>query len=177
MVEPAANDPIYHPFLYGSQQDSNARAGFYGIAGWHTKGHLIHALLEGVAFGHRQHIETLRAASAGFDEAVLSGGGSRSMFWPQIFADVLGVPVTVARSSQTGALGAAITAGTAVGMFADFEAGATAMVATERHYRPDAARAAHYDYRYRLYLDIADAMAPIWRRMAGSGVSATGVAA
>ena len=89
-VEPAANDPIYHPFLYGAQQDGNARAGFYGIAGWHTKGHLVRAVLEGVAFGHRQHIETLRAAGAGFNEAVLSGGGSRSLFWPQIFADVLG---------------------------------------------------------------------------------------
>lgn len=176
-VEPAANDPIYHPFLYGAQQDGNARAAFYGIAGWHTKGHLIRALLEGVAFGHRQHIETLRAAGAGFDEAVLSGGGARSLLWPQIFADVLGVPVTVARSNQTGALGAAIAAGTAVGMFADFEAGATAMVSTDRHYRPDAARSVHYDHRYRLYLDIADAMAPIWRRMAGSGASATEVAA
>ena len=176
-MQPAINDPIYHPFLYGAQQDGNARAAFYGIAGWHTKGHLIHALLEGVAFGHRQHIETLRTAGAGFDEAVLSGGGARSLLWPQIFADVLGVPVTVARSSQTGALGAAIAAGTAVGMFADFEAGAAAMVSTDRHYRPDAARSAHYDYRYRLYLDIADAMAPIWRRMAGSGASATEVAA
>ncbi len=65
----------------------------------------MRALLEGVAFGHRQHIETLRAAGANFNEAVLSGGGSRSIFWPQIFADVLGLPITVARSSQTGALG------------------------------------------------------------------------
>ncbi len=167
-VVPAANDPIYHPFLYGAQQDGSARAGFYGIAGWHTKGHLVRALLEGVAFGHRQHIETLRAAGADFNEAVLSGGGSRSMFWPQIFADVLGLPVTVARSSQTGALGAAIAAGVAADMFADFEAGAAAMVTTERHYKPDATLAAHYDERYKLYLDIAEAMGPIWRRMATS---------
>lgn len=176
-VEPAANDPIYHPFLYGAQQDGNARAGFYGVAGWHTKGHLIRALLEGVAFGHRQHIETLRAAGASFNEAVLSGGGSRSLFWPQIFADVLGVPVTVARSSQTGALGVAIAAATAVGIFADFEAGATAMVQTERHYKPDAARTAHYNHRYGLYHDIAVAMAPIWKRMAGNAAPATEAAA
>ncbi|UGX88950.1 FGGY-family carbohydrate kinase [Phyllobacterium meliloti] len=176
-IEPAANDPIYHPFLYGAQQNGNARAGFYGVAGWHTKGHLIRALLEGVAFGHRQHIETLRAAGANFDEAVLSGGGSRSLFWPQIFADVLGVPVTVARSSQTGALGAAIAAGTAVGIFADFEAGASAMVSADRHYRPDATRAVHYARRYQLYRDIADAMAPIWKRMAAQEPTATGVAA
>ena len=77
-------------------------------------------VLEGVAFGHRQHIETMRTAGAVFNEAVLSGGGSRSLIWPQIFADVLGVPVSVARSRETGALGAAIAAGTGVGVFSDF---------------------------------------------------------
>ena len=176
-IEPAANDPIYHPFLYGAQQNGNARAGFYGVAGWHTKGHLIRALLEGVAFGHRQHIETLRIAGVDFNEAVISGGGSRSLLWPQIFADVLGVPVTVTHSNQTGALGVAIAAGTSVGIFADFEAGANAMVRSERNYQPNALRAAHYARRYQLYRDIVDAMAPIWKRMAAVEPAATEEAA
>lgn len=165
-ITPAPDDPLYHPFLYGAQQDGSARAGFYGVAGWHTKGHLVRAVLEGVAFGHRQHIATLRTAGARFDEAVLSGGGSRSQIWPQIFADVLNVPVTVARSRETGALGAAITAGVGVGLFADLSAGADAMVSTDRHYRPDAALGAHYNRRFSLFGDIAAALAPIWRRLA-----------
>jgi L-xylulokinase len=176
-VAPAADDPLYHPYLYGAQQDGHARAGFYGMAGWHTKGHLIRALLEGVAFGHRQHIETIRKAGATFEEAVLSGGGSRSKLWPQIFADVLGVPVTVAVSRETGALGAAIAAGTGVGLFADFTEGATAMVRTDRHYKPNAQLSAHYTRRYGLYKDIAEAMAPLWRRLSQPQSLATGVAA
>ncbi|HEV7249664.1 MAG TPA: FGGY-family carbohydrate kinase [Shinella sp.] len=176
-VEPAADDPLYHPYLYGAQQDGHARAGFYGIAGWHTKGHLVRALLEGVAFGHRHHIETIRKAGATFDEAVLSGGGSRSKLWPQIFADVLGVPVTVAVSRETGALGAAIAAGTGVGLFADFTEGANAMVRVERHYRPDGALAAHYERRYTLYKDITEAMTPLWRRLSASEPRATEAAA
>ncbi|MBY3380863.1 FGGY-family carbohydrate kinase [Rhizobium laguerreae] len=176
-IEPTADDPLYHPYLYGAQQDGHARAGFYGIAGWHTKGHLVRALLEGVAFGHRQHIETIRKAGAVFNEAVLSGGGSRSLIWPQIFADVLGVPVTVARSRETGALGAAIAAGTGVGVFADFGAGAAAMVRTERHYRPDVSLETHYARRYALYRDIAEAMAPLWRRLTAVPPVAAGAAA
>ncbi|MGQ3213074.1 FGGY-family carbohydrate kinase [Shinella sp.] len=176
-VEPAADDPLYHPYLYGAQQDGHARAGFYGIAGWHTKGHLIRALLEGVAFGHRQHVETIRKAGATFEEAVLSGGGSRSRLWPQIFADALRVPVTVAVSRETGALGAAIAAGTGVGLFADFTDGANAMVRTDRHYRPNSALAAHYDRRYALYKDITEAMTPLWRRLSATEPRATGVAA
>ncbi|NKM83887.1 carbohydrate kinase [Rhizobium laguerreae] len=175
-IEPAADDPLYHPYLYGAQQDGHARAGFYGIAGWHTKGHLVRALLEGVAFGHRQHIETIRKAGAVFNEAVLSGGGSRSLIWPQIFADVLGVPVTVARSRETGALGAAIAAGTGVGVFADFGAGAAAMVRTERHYRPDVSLETHYARRYALHQDIAEAMAPLWRRLTAVPPAAAGAA-
>lgn len=176
-VEPAADDPLYHPYLYGAQQDGHARAGFYGIAGWHTKGHLIRALLEGVAFGHRQHVETIRKAGATFDEAVLSGGGSRSRLWPQIFADVLGVPVSVSVSRETGALGAAIAAGTGVGLFADFTDGANAMVRVDRHYRPNSALAAHYHRRYALYKDIAEAMTPLWRRLSASTGREAGVAA
>jgi L-xylulokinase len=176
-VEPAGDDPLYHPYLYGAQQDGHARAGFYGIAGWHTKGHLVRALLEGVAFGHRQHIETIRKAGATFDEAVLSGGGSRSLLWPQIFADVLGVPVTVAVSRETGALGAAIAAGTGVGLFADFTEGANAMVRVDRHYKVNGALAAHYNRRYALYKDITEAMTPLWRRLSATESRAAGVAA
>jgi L-xylulokinase len=176
-IEPAADDPLYHPFLYGAQQDGNARAGFYGVAGWHTKGHLVRAVFEGVAFGHRQHVETMRRAGAVFNEAVLSGGGSRSMIWPQIFADVLGVPVSIARSRETGALGAAITAGTGAGVFADFAEGAASMVRMERHYVPSAAMEGHYARRYALYRDVAEALAPIWRRLASARTQATGVAA
>ena len=87
------------------------RAGFYGIAGWHGEGHLLRALFEGVAFEHRRHVDVLRSAGVRFDSATLSGGGARSAVWPQMFADVLGIPITVAACAETGALGAAIAAG------------------------------------------------------------------
>ena len=165
-VDPDGDIPIYHPFLYGSQQNGHARAGFYGIAGWHGRAHLLRALFEGVAFEHRRHVETLHKAGADFDSVVLSGGGSRSSVWPQIFADVLGVPVTVARSRETGALGAAIAAGTGVGIFADYSAGAAAMTAAARHFTPNVAVAEAYAGRYRLYGEINQAMIPMWERIA-----------
>ncbi|MER8829416.1 carbohydrate kinase [Mesorhizobium sp. M0938] len=170
-VDPAGDMPIYHPFLYGSQQNGKARAGFYGIAGWHTRAHMLRALFEGVVFEHRRHVETLRRAGATVSQAVLSGGGSRSAIWPQIFADVLDVPVTVARSHETGALGAAIAAGTGIGLFADFSAGAAAMTAPDRCYQPNGEIAAAYEQRYRLYGEINQAMGPLWDRMASERTS------
>jgi L-xylulokinase len=162
-IEPHIGDPLYHPFLYGNANDGFARASFLGIAGWHGAGHLVRAVLEGVAFGHRQHVETIRAAGANFDTVSLSGGGSRSQFWPQIFADVLQIPISIGHSQETGALGAAIAAGTGIGVFKNFAAGVEAMVRIERNYLPNRERAAFYDQRYALYLSSEEAMRPLWK--------------
>ena len=118
-VTPAADDPFFHPFLYGSRLGASMRAGFYGVAGWHSEGHMLRALFEGVAFEHRRHVDVLRAAGVRFDSASLSGGGARSAVWPQMFADMLGIPVSLAGCAETGALGAAIAAGVGAGMFPD----------------------------------------------------------
>lgn len=162
-VPPSPAAPIYHPFLYGAQTDGNARAGFYGVGGWHGKADLMRAVLEGVVFGHRWHIDRLRAAGVTFDNAVLSGGGSRSRVWPQLFADILGLPITVTRSRETGALGAAIAAGTGIGLFSDFADGAARMVKPERVLEPDRSLSDIYAARYEIYNLLAERMAPIWK--------------
>ncbi len=54
---------------------------------------MLRALFEGVAFEHRRHIDVAGAPPViRFDSAVLSGGGARSPIWPQMFADILGMP-------------------------------------------------------------------------------------
>ena len=164
-IPASADVPIYHPFLYGAQQDGNARAGFYGIGGWHTQAHLVRALFEGVVFEHKRHVDVLRGAGASISSATLSGGGSRSAIWPQIFADALNLPVTVARSQETGALGAAIAAGTGVGLFADYGAGVAAMTAPARDYAPIGDASVHYARRGELYGKLTAAMTPIWAEM------------
>ncbi len=166
-VAPAADDPFFHPFLYGSRQGADFRAGFYGLAGWHHEGHMLRALFEGVAFEHRRHVEVLRAAGIRFERASLSGGGARSVVWPQIFADVLGIPVTVPVSAEAGALGAAIAAGVAAGAFADLAEAVRAMTAERAGFSPDPGMAALHDARYRTYAMLTEAMRPLWREMAG----------
>lgn len=168
-VEPAHDDPIFHPYLYGSGRSAAARGGFYGLAGWHGEGHVLRALYEGVVFEHRRHIEVLTASGIAFDQAVMSGGGTRSPHWPQMLADCLGLTITVPESRETGALGAAIAAGVGAGAFARLEEGAAAMTRAQRAFEPSAALKAHYDRRYRTYLDLAQAMTPVWNQWGGGG--------
>ncbi|WAJ27921.1 FGGY-family carbohydrate kinase [Antarcticirhabdus aurantiaca] len=171
-VAPAPDDPIFHPFLYGSRLGADHRAGFYGVAGWHTEGHLLRALFEGVMFEHRRHIDVLRRSGLTIDTAVLSGGGSRSPHWPQIFADGLGLPITVPEARETGALGAAIGASLAAGLFPDYEAGVSAMTRARAVYTPDPAMKAHYDRRYRAFLALSEALSSFWSEQAVGGHAA-----
>lgn len=162
-VEPAVEMPLFLPFLFGSATSPDARGAFVGLSGWHGKAHMLYALYEGVAFEHRRHIERLRAAGANFERATLSGGGSRSGVWRQMFADIIGVPVTVAECQETGALGAAIAGGVAGGIFPSLEAGISAMVRKTQTHEPDASRAGLFEHRYRLFRELAEELPRRWR--------------
>lgn len=160
----SAELPLFHPFLFGSATHPDARGGFFGLSGWHGKAEMLYAIYEGVVFEHRRHIERLRAAGASFETAALSGGGSRSTVWCQMFADIIGVPVTVAECQETGALGAAIAAGVAAGVFASLEEGMARMVRLQSRFAPRDKHQALREARYRLYCDLAEQMPAHWRR-------------
>ena len=166
-VTPSMDLPLFHPFIYGSSSNARARGGFYGVAGWHDKGHLLHALFEGVVFGHRQHVEKLRAAGARFENVMLSGGAARSRVWPQMFADILGIPIRTSLCTQTGALGAAIAAGVGAGLFTTLGDGVAQMVKSAQSFIPSPRYKPLYDRRYRQFERLAAIMTPVWDEMAG----------
>ncbi|MCG7519055.1 FGGY-family carbohydrate kinase [Ruegeria sp. Ofav3-42] len=161
-VAPAADDPFFHPYLYGSGQGAAFRGGFYGVAGWHSEGHMLRALFEGVLFEHRRHIEVLKSAGVRFDRAVLSGGGSRSPVWPQMFADCLGVPIFVAEAQETGALGAAIGVSVATDVYGSYEEAIGRMTRRKSEFLPNVAMQSHYNTRYAQYLALIEAMRGFW---------------
>lgn len=170
--EAVANIPIentnliFHPFLYGSNVQSTARAGFYGVAGWHTRAHLLRALYEGVVYSHLNHIEKLRAAGASFDTARLTGGGARSQVWTQIFADTLQVRIEVPGGGETGARGAALAAGIGAGIYDNYSQAAEELVSVERVHEPDPRCAPIYAARYGEYKRLLDALHEPWDYMA-----------
>lgn len=158
----APDDPMFHPFLYGGRHGAHQRGGFYGLAGWHDEGHLLRALYEGVAFEHRRHVQTLTAESGGLREVFLSGGGTRSPYWPQMMADVLGLPVRLGQTDETGALGGAIAAAVGVGLRRD-EASAVAAMTTQRALlQPDPARRALHERRFAVWQRLTTSMQPFW---------------
>ncbi|MAS37704.1 MAG: carbohydrate kinase [Anaerolineaceae bacterium] len=157
--------PVFHPFLYGSNVQATARAGFYGLVGWHTRAHVLRALYEGVVFSHLTHIERLRQAGAQFNVVRLTGGGARSAVWSQMFADVLNVPVEVTDCFESGTRGAALAAGIGAGIYASYAEAGEQSVIIEHVYQPNAARHAIYQGRYDHYREIETAMRTPWRKL------------
>ncbi len=156
---------LFHPFLYGSPHGPDAAAGFLGVRGWHTRGHLLRAVFEGVVFNHRTHVEALRSGFAFRPAARLSGGAARSAVWAQLFADGLGCAIEVPAAAETGALGAALLAGLGVGAYADLDAAAH-VVSVGRRYVPDPDRVAVLDAAYAAYQEAVTALAPVWKALA-----------
>ncbi|SDB24591.1 FGGY-family carbohydrate kinase [Bauldia litoralis] len=159
---------LYHPYLFGSPYGAMASAGFMGLRGWNDRGDVLAALLEGIAFNHRHHVDTLRAHFSA-DEARLTGGASRNPTVARMFADVLGIPVTVTDTDEASAWGAALCAGAAVGAFDAFDADPRDLAASSTIYRPDPERSARYDQRYRVYREIAEGMEDTWRKLDALG--------
>jgi L-xylulokinase len=156
---------IFHPFLYGSNVQPTARAGFYGMAGWHTRAHLLRALFEGVVFGHLSHIEKLRAAGGQIDQARLAGGGSRSSVWSQMFADTIQVPMEVPDGNELGARGAALSAGIGAGVYRDYSEAVQEAVKVVRIHEPMLANTPHYLARYAEYQRLVEVMQDPWEAL------------
>lgn len=152
---------IFHPYLYGSPFGPQASASFIGLRGWHNRGDMLRAVLEGIVFNHRVHIDALRA---GFPvkEARLTGGVARNPAFAQMFADILNMPVTTSQTEEAAAWGAALCAGAAVGVFASPLHDPRDLSKLGQTYTPDPARAAAYEKRFQLHSKIAAAIAPLW---------------
>lgn len=105
------NAPIFIPYLTGERtphNDPEASAMFAGLRAGHTQTALAYAAMEGVAFCFADDLDVMNDAGAKLDECILVGGGTRSAFWGQMFADCLGVPLDLPDGAELGAaLGAA----------------------------------------------------------------------
>lgn len=168
-LAPGSTNIIFHPFLYGSNVQPTARAGFYGVAGWHTRAHLLRALYEGVVFGHLSHIEKLRAAGGQINTARLAGGGSRSPVWSQMFADTIQVPMEVTDGNELGARGAALSAGVGAGLYRNYAEAVSEAVSVVRKHEPIPANTPLYLERYAEYQRLTQIMQAPWEALSKLG--------
>ncbi len=126
---------------------------------------MLRALYEGVVFGHLNHIEKLRKAGAQIQAVRLTGGGSRSQVWTQMFADAIQAPMEVSDGKELGARGAALSAGIGTGVYQNYAEAVDQAVSIVRVQEPIAANTPLYLARYAEYKRLIDAMHPSWEAL------------
>ena len=121
---------------------------------------LYRTLVEATAFGAKAIVERFHEEGVDIDQVVASGGiPKKSPFVMQVISDVLGVPVKVSAADQSGALGAAMFASVAGGLYQNVGEAQKKMgggfVTT---YKPDRKNAALYDKLYERYKSIGSVL-------------------
>ncbi len=147
-IAPGADGLFFIPFVDGAHQApryvEGVRGGFLGIRSGHTRSHCVRAIMEGIAFQYPLMFEVIAPYSDASGHFPLVDGEARSPLWNQLKADVMGHPVSVPDVPDAAAMGSAILAGQAAGIFADHRAGVAAMLGRERIYEPDLKLTARY---------------------------------
>ncbi|HWL62546.1 MAG TPA: xylulokinase [Steroidobacteraceae bacterium] len=101
------------PFFNGERTPDlpRARGSLYGLnLANFTRGNVYRAAMEGATYSLRYGFDSLRAAGLAFEAIRLTGGGSNSVAWRQMVADVFQLPVEVPAQPEGAAFGAALQA-------------------------------------------------------------------
>jgi sugar (pentulose or hexulose) kinase len=165
---------LYLPFLQGERAPfvkPEARGVFFGLTDWHTRAHLLRALLEGIAFSTKDSYECMQKGGGRLERTYLTGGGSRSPILRQLLADCTGATMRVPVGTELGARGAAINAGVAVEIFSDHADAVQRMVQIESEYVPNTEVLARYDEVFVLYKDLIQAVWGMWEQNAKLGAA------
>jgi xylulokinase len=165
-VPPGADGVLWAPYLMGERTphcDPNARAALVGLAANHGRGHIVRALMEGVAFSLRDTFSIFSELHVPVDFVRLGGGGSRSALWRQIQADVYGYAVDTAKADEGAAYGAAILAAVGIGLWPTVDAACDALVRGTAKASPQPEVVALMNDRYDAYRRIYPTLRTIER--------------
>ncbi|MFO8042481.1 MAG: FGGY-family carbohydrate kinase [Alkalispirochaeta sp.] len=154
----------FFPYLFGSDLGAEASGTFIGLRAGTSREEIVRAVYEGIVFQHVRHMNRLLAVTDPPEEIRFAGGATRSAVWMQMFADALGIPVTVAQAEELGALGAAICAAVGVGVYDSYHEAIEAMTGVRETYRPDPAAGAALQRKQVRFEEIVSAMEPVWKR-------------
>jgi xylulokinase len=155
---------LWAPYLLGERTphlDSQATAMFYGITASHTRGHLVRAVLEGVAYSLKDTFTLFAELDIPVRGVRLGGGGARGPLWRLIQANIYGYPCDVLVAEEGAAFGAALLAGVGVGAWADTDAACATAIEVAEQIAPDAAQVQSYASGYTVFRRLYPALRTI----------------
>jgi xylulokinase len=141
-------------------RDAIDHGGFVRLRLDHSQADMGRAIMEAAAFELQWTLEQLVGAGLSLGGIWMVGGATRSPLWPQIVADVTGLPVSLSQYTHGPALGAAILAGLGLGIFGSVGDGLERFRVSAKKVSPNGAGAAAYDRQLASYRQLSRVLVP-----------------
>lgn len=137
--------------------DARLSGGIIGLTLQTTPDEIYRALMEATVFGIRVIIENFEEHGVPVTEIVAAGGLLKNEHFMQLLADITRRTVSISEAEQTGALGSAIFASVAAGVYDDvYEAAEKMSQVKEKAYVPNEEASAKYDELFAIYKQLHD---------------------
>ncbi|MGN7823646.1 ribulokinase [Chitinophaga sp. 22536] len=156
LIPPQEHDELGIDWLNGRRTpdaDQSLKGTLTGLNLASDTPRIFRAVAESTCFGAKAIVERFEREGVPVKGLIGIGGvAKKSPFIMQMMADIMNMPIRIHRSEQTCALGAAMFAATAAGIFPKVEDAMEAMgQGFEVTYQPNARYAGIYENRYRKY--------------------------
>jgi FGGY-family pentulose kinase len=149
--------------------DALARGAIWGLSLATTRAHVYRALLEGIAYGTAHILDVLAGHGYCPSGLTASGGATRSRFFLQLYADVIGLPIRTTETTEASLLGSAIAAATGAGLYPSFAAASAGMVRTAETFAPDPVTHQRYTFWVDKYARTYAQLRPLMQEIAALG--------
>ena len=153
MAQNKSDGSLFFLPLTGGHDDpaTTQRGGFVGLQMSHSRADMARAIMESAAFELRWTLEPIQQAGLPVERLWMVGGAAQSPHWPQILADVTGIPIRLPEYDNWPALGTAVLAGAGIGEFNNIEDGQTRFQKPACDIEPDITLRNQYDEMFALY--------------------------
>ncbi len=158
---------VFLPYMAGERSpiwDPDAKGVFYGLSFDKTRGHMVRALLEGVALSLQHNLLTAEETGVVVDSLNAMGGSANSLLWTQIKADVTGKKVQVPASDTATTLGAALLAGVGCGIYQDYKEAVESTIHITRVHEPNMENHERYQKVMELYLALYENLKELFKK-------------
>ena len=120
--------PSHEPFKKGLM---------IGFDGRHTRAHMYRSILEGIAMTIKNCADDMcEELNIELENIIVSGGGSNSELFMQIFADIFGLPARRNVVNGSASLGSAISVAVALGVYSGYDEAIENMVKVRDVFEP-----------------------------------------
>ena len=154
------------PYFAGSSGDSLAKGAFLGLTLGTNRQQMLQAVVEGVTHEMTLLVDRLEELSDTPIEVIRAfGGPTKSLKWLQLKADISGKKVEVPAVEEASALGAAILAGVATGVYASYEQAIKAAIKIKAIYRPRPEIHQIYQHQHEIYKHLVKTLKPVSKEL------------